>query len=122
MITAKRPAESDAKEVVLAFLKALNDEDFDTAKKYLSDDMKFEGVLGTRDGAKVYIADMSSMKFKYGIKKAFADGDDVCILYDIAMSGQTIFSCGWYCVGGGQISSIRVVFDPRPLLEQQRKK
>ena len=81
--------------------------------------MKFEGVLGTRDGAEVYITDMRRMKFKYDIKKAFVDEDDVCILYDISMSGPVIFSCGWYHVVGAKINYIRVVFDPRPLLEKK---
>ena len=59
------------------------------------------------------------MKFKYDIKKAFEDGNDVCLLYDITMPGPTLFTCGWYKVENGKINWFKVVFDPRPLLEKK---
>lgn len=105
-----------ANDVVLSFIKALNDEDFATARKCTSDDLKFVGVMGERDGAEAYFTDMERMKLKYDIKRVFSDGDDVCIFYDIDMSGKTIFSCGWYHIVEGKVNSIRVLFDPRPLL------
>jgi limonene-1,2-epoxide hydrolase len=108
----------DAKGVVLTFINALNAEDFDTAKNCVHDDLVFEGVLGTRDGAEAYFRDMEKMRLKYKIKKAFQDGNDVCILYDINMSGTDIFTCGWYQVEHGRIKSLKVVFDPRPVLQQ----
>jgi len=106
----------DAKEVVTSFLNAMNNEDYGMAKRYVNDDMIFTGVLGTRDGAEAYFKDMERMRFHYDIIKVFADDDDVCVLYDINMSGKTIFTCGWYHVSDGQIDSLRVVFDPRPVL------
>lgn len=114
-IQSKSPVKG-AKEVVTSFIDALNNEDFDTAKTFLHDDMVFDGVMGSRHGAELYIADMAKMKFKYSIKKAFADEGDVCLLCDIDMQGPVIFSCGWYKVVGDKIKSFRVVFDPRPLL------
>lgn len=95
-----------AKEVGLAFINALNSEDFDTAAGYLADDMVFDGVMGKRNGAEAYIADMQKMKFKYDVQKAFEDDNDVCLLYDIDMSGKaTIFTCGWYHISRGKIKS-----------------
>jgi hypothetical protein len=82
--------------------------------------MVFDGVLGHRDGADDYVADMKKMKFKYSIQKAFADEDDVCLLYDIDMGGSTIFTCGWYKVRNNKIKSLKVVFDPRPVLEKKK--
>ena len=96
---------NQAKEVVLTFIDALNNEDFETVRHSLSDDMVFDGVLGHREGADVYVADMKRMKFKYRIQKSFADGDDVCLLYDIDMSGESIFTCGWYRVRDNKIKS-----------------
>jgi limonene-1,2-epoxide hydrolase len=122
MITTKNQPANDMKNIVLAFIKALNEEDFNAARKYLNDDMKFDGVLGSREGADVYIADMERMKFKYDIKKAFADGNDVCLLFEINMSGTKIFTCGWYHLDNGKISSLKAIFDPRPLFEKQDKK
>jgi limonene-1,2-epoxide hydrolase len=115
-VKSSKPKVSQAKEVVLTFLDALNNEDFKTVRHYLSDDMVFDGVLGHRDGGDTYVEDMKRMKFKYKVLKAFAEGDDVCVLYDIDMSGETIFTCGWYKVRDNKIKSLRVVFDPRPIL------
>ena len=112
-----------AKELVTTFVKALNKEDFESARACLREDMVFDGVLGHRDGADSYINDMKKMKFKYKIKKSFADGNDVCLLYDIDMGGkETIFTCGWYQLKNDKTKSLKVVFDPRPVLEKQDKK
>jgi ketosteroid isomerase-like protein len=118
----KSKAESQsAKEVVLAFVGALNDEDFKAAGKYLTKDMTFKGVMGSRDGATAYMKDMEHMKLKYDVKKTIADTDDVCLIYDLTMAGTTLLSYGWYHVEGDKISSLNVMFDPRPILEQSKK-
>jgi len=41
--------ETNAKEVVVAFIKALNKEDFDAAQSYVRNDMSFVGVMGSRN-------------------------------------------------------------------------
>jgi len=110
---------SNSEKAVMTFINALNDEDFTTAREQLADGMKFDGVMGSRDSADAYITDMKRMKFKYKVKKVFADEEDVCLLYDIDMGGATIFTCGWYHVEYRKISSLKVVFDPRPLLEKK---
>jgi len=109
-----------AKQAVLGFIAALNNEDFKSARAYTDDDLKFEGVLGSRNSASAYFADMEKMKFKYDVKKVFADSNDVCLLYDINMGNATIFTCGWYKVKDGKIRSLKVVFDPRPVLEKTK--
>ena len=38
-----------AKETVLSFIKSMNKEDFNTARTYVSDDLVFEGVMGSRN-------------------------------------------------------------------------
>lgn len=111
--------DSDAKDIVLSFIKALNDERFDDARTFANDHMTFTGVLGSRNGADEYFKDMKQMKLKYRIKKTFSEDDDVCLLYDLAMGDTSIFGCGWYHLEDGKISSLKVVFDPRPLLKQK---
>jgi ketosteroid isomerase-like protein len=105
------------RELVLAFLEALNHEDFQTARDLVSDDFSFVGVLGSRDGAEAYFGDMRRMRIKYTIRKVFVEGQDVCVFYDLTLSDKTIFACGWYQAVNGKIHSLRVVFDPRPLVE-----
>jgi SnoaL-like protein len=110
-----------AKDVVLAFVDALNRSDFQAARKCVTDDLKFQGALGTREGADVYFRDMERMQLKYSVKKVFADDADVCLFYDITMAKVTVFCAGWYRLSNGKIRSIRVVFDPRPVLEAAGK-
>ncbi|HLA56964.1 MAG TPA: nuclear transport factor 2 family protein [Flavobacterium sp.] len=112
----------NAKKTVLVFLTALNEENFKAARAFANDNMKFQGVLGKRDNADSYFEDMAKMKFKYEILKVFADGDDVCVFYNIDMSGTKVFTCGWYQLENDKISNIKVIFDPRPVLEQSNKK
>ncbi len=119
-ITDRGVVITSPKEIVLNFINALNEEHFNVARIYLADDMTFEGVMGSRNGADVYITDMEKMKFKYDIKKAFRSGNHVCLLYNINMSGNTIFTCGWYYVRDNKIATLKVVFDPRPLLEAKK--
>jgi len=120
--TLEKPGTDQSEKTVMAFINALNDEDFKAAREQLADRMKFDGVMGSRESAEAYIGDMKHMKFKYKVKKVFADGDDVCLFYDIDMGDATIFTCGWYQVEDGKIASLKVVFDPRPLLEKKDKK
>ena len=120
-MTNETATRTHAKEIVLSCVKALNEEDFKTARKYMTDDFSFVGVLGTRNGAEAYFNDIEKMKLKYDIKKAFADENDVCLLYDLKMLGLTLFGCGWYHVEDDKITSLKAVFDPRPVLELSDK-
>jgi limonene-1,2-epoxide hydrolase len=116
------PATKNAAELVLSFVQALNEEDYTAARQCIDDKMSFVGVLGTRSDAESYIGDMERIKLKYDIKKVFVDGNDVCLWYDIQMGGVSVLTCGWYHVVNGKILSLKVVFDPRPVLEQPPKK
>ncbi len=108
-----------SKETLLAFLTALNDEDFETARSFVTDGLRFEGVLGARDGAAAYFTDMERMRFKYAVKSVIAEGEDVAALFDVTIQGKAILTAGWYHLTEGKISSIRVIFDPRPLFEKK---
>lgn len=109
-----------AKEVVMGFLNAMNHFNYSAAREYVAGNLIFRGVMGTRDGADVYFEDMEKMRFRYHIKKIIAEDNDVSVLYDIEMQGHTIPTSGWYEVEDGKISIIRVLFDPRPLLDPKR--
>lgn len=110
--------EIKAKDIVLNFLNALNAENFEAARHVLDNDMQFNGVLGSRSGVDAYINDMRKMRFKYDVLKVFENENDVAVFYDIDMNGKKIFTCGWYVVQNEKIKSLRVIFDPRPLLEK----
>jgi hypothetical protein len=106
----------ETKEVVLGLGKALNDENYEAARRYVSDSIKYVGPFGSRDGVEAYLHEIERLHLKFDIQKIFADNKDVCVLYDITAFGITLFACGWYQVEGGTVRSIRVTFDPQPLL------
>jgi len=110
-------ATDNAKEIVLECVKALQNQDFQRARELVDNDFSFDGVLGSVHGADNYFRQMEKLRFKYNVKKVFADGTDVCLLSDIVMEGKSVFTCSWYRVDGRKIRSLRVVFDPRPVLE-----
>src|SRR5215469_13477363 len=112
-------SEQDSKQLVRTYVNALNREDFQTARLYVANDVSFEGTLGSRQGSDAYFEDMERMRLKYDVKKIFADGNDVCVLYDVTLSGVSLFTCGWYRIEAGKIRSLKVVFDPRPVLAQK---
>ena len=53
---------------------------------------------------------------RVNVQKMFADGDDVCLLYDMVTNtpAGTAFIAEWHQVRKGKIRAIRVVFDARP--------
>jgi limonene-1,2-epoxide hydrolase len=118
MSTQKSDATSP-KQIVTDFINAVNNEDWSVARELVTDDFVFDGVLGHRDGADNYFEDMKRMKFKYEIQKIIGDHEDAAVKYNIQMGAKTIFTCGWYHVKNGRINSLKVVFDPRPVLEGQ---
>ncbi len=102
------------------FIQYLNEENFDKAESCLDPEFKFTGVLGSRENASVYISDMKQMKFKYQILQTFTAGEDICFWYNIDMGKKNIPASGWYEVINGKIRSLRVLFDPRPLLADKQ--
>lgn len=112
----EEPAKLASEQLVLDFLNALNREEFVEARRMLSDDFQFDGVLGKRDGADAYMGDMKKMKMKYAVKMVFTNGDDIAVVMDLTIAGKTVTNFGWYHVEEDKIRSLKVIFDPRPLL------
>jgi ketosteroid isomerase-like protein len=121
--------KSNAKEVVISYLEALNDQDFKAARSHLKDDMTFLAPIASHNSADAYLEANERLrsiyrinKVLYEVKKVFVDGDDVCVFFDFNIGSATLFASGWFHVANGKISSIRVVFDPRPIVELSAKK
>jgi limonene-1,2-epoxide hydrolase len=114
---------SNPKEVVRSFLDALNKQDLKAARGRMNDALRFTAPDGAPiEGADAYLAGWKPLGLSYAIRKTFVDGEDVCALYDLTFSkpAVTLFACGWYHVNRGKIDSIKVIFDPRPLLERRK--
>jgi limonene-1,2-epoxide hydrolase len=113
---SKHFSTAESAVTVSAFLKALNENDFDGAAEFMDEHVRFEGVLGSVDGRKEYLNQMTKMKLRYNVKKLLYDEDSVSVLYEINMGGKNVLTSGWYEVHDGKITHIRVIFDPRPVL------
>jgi SnoaL-like domain len=117
MATQVQPSSgSDAKQVVLEFGDAINAEDYQLARKYVTEDLKHTFPFGTHDTADAYFQQLELVRPKFDIHKTFVDGNDVCVLYYTTVAGVTMFASGWFKVEDGKVSSFTVVFDPRSLL------
>ncbi len=98
----------------MAYIGALDGQDYDSALRLLDEHVRIRGPAGETFGRPLdFIEMLRTYKGKYDVKRVFADGDDVCILYDLKTTGPTVFMSSWYQVRGGKIVSIHTVFDPR---------
>jgi hypothetical protein len=103
----------------MGYQRALGKGDWAAARGFLRNDLKFKGPIAEYDKPEPYIEDLKRL---HGIvkdvqmKKVFADGEDVCLLYDMMTNtpAGTAFICEWYHVEGSKIGAIRVVFDATP--------
>ena len=127
-----KSSSKSAKEIVMEFLQAAEGRDFKTARSYLKDNVSYVSPLNSFDRAEPYLK-----YFEYGdlppvdIKKELADSNDVCILHELTLKPHpmiqkiitptgTSFVCTCCHVDDDEkISSIRVVFDPRPFVQQK---
>jgi limonene-1,2-epoxide hydrolase len=113
----------DPREIVMSYIKALDDQDYDSARKWLGDNVLVKGPAGEAfRSPDEFISMMRNQRGRYDIKKVFVDGDDVCLLYDFIAKTVTVFFSSWYKVKDGKIVSIQTVFDPRPFAAMQEKK
>jgi limonene-1,2-epoxide hydrolase len=110
---------ASAIEVVESYQAALGKGDFASARNLMQDNMIFEGPIDTFNKADDYLAAnkrLASIVQHIDLKKVFADGDDICVLYEMVTNtpAGTAFIAEWYQVKGGKIAFIRAVFDARP--------
>src|SRR5207244_11692098 len=76
----------NAKEIVLAYQKALGKGDFAGARKYMRDDLSFVGPFESFNRPEPYLEALGKLHHivaRVEPKKTFVDGDDVCLLCDM---------------------------------------
>ncbi len=102
------------RDVVTSYIKALDSQNYDEALEHLHDNVRIRGPAGETFGKPLdFIEMLRKYRGRYDIKKVFADGNDVCVLYDLKTTGPTVFMSSWYQVKDGKIVSIQTIFDPR---------
>src|SRR5215469_18653482 len=107
---------SSARETVESYQAALGKGDFSTARKLMQDDMTFQGPIDTFHQADDYLESLkklASIIQRIDVKRVFAEGDDVCVLYEMVTNtpAGTAFIAEWYQTRGGKIADLRAVFD-----------
>jgi hypothetical protein len=107
----------------MEYLQAAERRDFQSARGYLSDNISYVGPLVSFDRAEPYLKYLEHLNLpKLDIRKEFADSNDVCILHELNFGTLPVTSlvCSWFHVDDdGKISSIMLVFDPRPFVQQK---
>ena len=77
---------ASAKEIVERYKAALGPGDFTAARELLHDDLAFHGPIDAFNRADEYLAAskrLANIIQRIDVKKVFAEGNDVCVLYDI---------------------------------------
>jgi hypothetical protein len=122
-VMQKSETAKSAKDVVMKFIQATERQDFQSARGYLNDNVSYMSPLNSFDRAEPYLKYnlhlyRTGQLVKFDIKKEFADRNDFCILHE--WNSQLV--CVWYHVDDdGKISSIKVIFDPRPFAAGARQ-
>ena len=106
--------EDRPKEIVMSYIRALDNGEYEKALVYLNERVRIRGPAGETFGRPTdFIEMLRKYRGKYSIRKVFADGKDVCVLYDLATIGPKVYMSSWYTISDDRIVSIETVFDPR---------
>src|SRR5689334_18639986 len=108
----KNESVKSAKEIVMEFIQAVERKDWKAVRSYVTDNLSAVSPFNSFDGAEAYLRYLEYAA-EHGnfpslnIKKEFADGNDVCLLYQVTYgkpSVTTIFSRWFHVNYDGKIS------------------
>ena len=124
----KNETAKSAKEIVTQFMQAMERKDWKTVRSHISDNISVlapgPAKLINFHQAEAY---MYYLEHATGpppeIKKVIADGNDVCVTFEITYPDPpqpvTTLVCGLFHVNDdGKIGAIRLVLDPRELFQK----
>jgi hypothetical protein len=113
-------ASKDSKGVVLEYLNAFANKDFQAIRSIVHDDLSFRGPVRQFQGGDQFVEALSKMGpllKSIDVKKIFADGEDVSVIYDFVTTNPAIGTtptAEWIKVKDGKIQSTLLIFDARP--------
>jgi ketosteroid isomerase-like protein len=107
--------------VAHTYFEAWKNRDFAMIRALLADDVVFQGPFARIEGADAYresLEQFTEMVTAVEIRHVFEDGPDVLTWYDLHSTGSAdlVPVAHWLHVEDGLVRSLRVTFDPRPLL------
>jgi hypothetical protein len=112
-------AEPSTRDVVRGYYDAWTSRDLDRARRYLADDLEFEGSLRRFTRADDFIPALEQfLQILEDVRllKELYDDDDAMMLYDcVTGPAGTIRTAEAFTVRDGKIHDIKLVFDPTEL-------
>ena len=108
-------------DVVKALYEALGREDFAGARRLLGEPFSFVAWFDRLDDPDAYIEVVRKLRgfiVKADFHHVLVDGDHVCVIYDATtVRGDVSIAAAWFHVCDGRIVSVRIICDPRPMLQ-----
>ena len=111
---------SSAGEIVKSFYDAAIKRDFAAARKFLADDLVFEGLFETYRGPDQYLQAFTGLlqvTVRLDIKTLIAQGSEAAIFFGLETKSPvqaTTFVAEWHQVKDGKIYHVKSAFDGRP--------
>ncbi len=107
---------SDPKSIALGYIDACGQRDHETVARLLAPDLVVYGPARTIHGASEYVAALrrlGAVWVRSEVKKAFADGGDVCVVYDFVSDtpAGAVPCVEWLRIEDGRIRSIHLLYD-----------
>jgi hypothetical protein len=107
-------------DVLRGFYNAVIARNFADARKYLRDDLVFEGVFETYPSADSYLTTLTGLMgitVRLDVKAVIAEGENVAVFFELetkAPAEATTLVAEWHQVKDGKIYHVRSAFDGRP--------
>jgi hypothetical protein len=124
-IASEEAMMTATKTLATTYFKAWKDQEFETLRSVLADDVTFTGPMGTADGVDECVRGLEGMSKQMDdivIHAMVSDGPDVITWYDLKMQGVApLPTANWSHIENGKIAAIRATFDPRPMFEASGK-
>ena len=114
--THRTPADTAS-----AYFDGWRRHDAESLRDVLAEDIVFDGPMGHVEGLEDNIASLHGLLGivrDVVIRHVFVDGADVATVYDLhtTVAAEPLLVVNWSHVVDGRITTMRVVFDPRPLV------
>jgi hypothetical protein len=110
---------TDPRWAATAYFDSWRARDFARFRALLAEDVSFVGPLAALRGVEPVVAGitkMSEIVTDIVVEKMFVDGPDVLTWFELHTSvAPPCPTANWSHVENGEITAIRVAFDPRPL-------
>lgn len=112
---------ASSSEVLRRFYSAVVKRDLETAKKYLSQDVVFEGVFETYPNRDAYLKALSGLlgiTTRLEVKTVVGQGENAAVFFELDTTApaeaKNVLVGEWHQVKNGRIYHVRSAFDARP--------